>query len=254
MVNESLLDDLLDRVRRWRIARGLSIRETARLAGLDNKTLGDMDAPDWAPSSATLRTLLRMMDGAAGRLPEIAPRIERLSVGVLPFRGTDGWRCLERVLKPAALEALGLDALAAVAGIGPSGLRDVGAIEYARSTVAGGAAHLVDASIADAGRFRFLSWDNSTGYRGGVDFTGSELADVNDEAYREALVGAYREVRDSGRPRISFVDRRGPDGRRTFYRVLVPLVSPGGVPQILSVTLPQEPQTARYLLANRMRV
>lgn len=254
LVNETLLDDLLDRIRGWRLRHGLSIREAARMAGLDNSTLLAIDTPDWSPSGTTLRALLRVMDGPAGRLLDVAPRIDRLSLGVLPFIGEDGYRCLERVLKPAALRALGHDGLAAVCRARDARVCGEHAIGFARAAIAGAAVHLVDASAPVSGRFRFLAWDSSTGYRGGTDFTGTALAEVNDMAYRASLLAAYQAVRDSGRARVSFIDRRGPEERRTFYRALVPLVTAGGVPEILSVTLPQEAQTARYLFPNRLRV
>lgn len=224
------------------------------MAGLDNSTLLAIDAVDWSPSGTTLRALLRMMDGPAGKLIEIAPRIDRLSLGVLPFVGDDGCRCLERVLKPAALRHLGHHGLAAACAATEAGVFDERAIGFARAAVAGAAVHLVDASPTASGRFRFLAWDSSTGYRGGTDFTGAELAEVNDQAYRAELVAAYQAVRDSGRARVSFIDRRGPEERRTFYRALIPLIAAGGVPEILSVTLPQEAQTARHFFPNRLRV
>lgn len=252
--NENLLDSLLTRIRQYRRDTGLSVRAFTEMTGVPIGTLRDLDDPSWSPTVTTLRAILRAMDGPPGRLVVVAPRIEQLSIAVLPFRSETG-RCLERVLKPEALHALGQTGLAAVvARLGPGKVSAAQAVEISKALVPGSAVHLVDAYPADPRRYRFLHWDASTGYCGGADFTGSDLADVGEAAYRTELVEAYSAARASGRCRLSFVHRRGPDGVRIFYRLLIPFIADGGGAEILSVTLPQEAQAARYLLANRMRV
>lgn len=252
--NESRLDDLLETVRGYRRRAGLSVRALAEMAGISDVPLRGIDGPDWSPSVATLRALMRAMDGPQARLLEVGRGIDRLSYGVRPFRAPEG-RLLERILRPEALAALGrTDLLGSLRRLDGGGLDAEDAVEAARGMVAGSAVHLIDVSSPEPRLFRFRHWDPSTGYRGGEDFRGTVLADVDDGAYRAELLEAYEAVKLSGRPRVSFVHRRGPDGVRTFYRCLIRFVSHGGAAQIVSVTLPEIAQAARHLLPNRMRV
>src|SRR3546814_20555460 len=87
------------------------------------------------------------------------------------------------------------------------------------------------------------------------DVCSSDLADVRDPHYRAAVLAAYGRTVAGRRPSASFVQRRiAGGGMRTFHRLLIPLVTPGGVPEILSVPLPQVHETARYLLPDRLRI
>lgn len=224
------------------------------MAGTSDVPLRGIDNPDWSPTVASLRAILKAMDGPQGKLVAAACRMDSLCGDTLPFRAPDG-RVLERLLKPEALAVFGQDGLSAAYDRLQAGDLSIDrAMVEAKSLVQGGAVHLVDASAEDPRRYRFRHWDNSTGYREGVDFTGAELGDVEDAAYLAELVAAYRSVRTSGRARVSFLHRRGADGMRTFYRILVPFIGHGGSPQVISVTLPEAPQAARHLFPSGMRV
>src|SRR3546814_12551052 len=93
---EAALEDLLGSVRSWRIEYRLSVSETARLSGVAESTLRRMDAPDWAPSATTLRSVLRMIDAPAGRLLAASRRLAELSDGVAPFGCAEGISCVGR--------------------------------------------------------------------------------------------------------------------------------------------------------------
>src|SRR3546814_14743896 len=91
---EAALEDLLGSVRSWRIEYRLSVSETARLSGVAEATLRRMDAPDWAPSATTLRSVLRMIDGPAGRLVAASRRLDDLSEGVRQEARRGGKACV----------------------------------------------------------------------------------------------------------------------------------------------------------------
>src|SRR3546814_16214368 len=93
---EAALEDLLGSVRSWRIEYRLSVSETARLSGVAEATLRRMDAPDWAPLATTLRSVLRMIDGQAGRLVAATRRPDELSEGVGPVGRDQGSSCVGR--------------------------------------------------------------------------------------------------------------------------------------------------------------
>lgn len=253
MVTERALDDLLAEIRRFKVMTGASAREFARICGLQDSTLRGMDDPEWSPTVSTLRAILRAMDGPTARFFLAVQDLRRLSLGVVPFTGRDGG-CLEHLFRPEAARAFGKDALAdALDRLCPVGMTGDRAIGVAKDLVPAAAVHLVDVSASDPEGYLILHWDTGTDYRGGVDFTGVRLLDVEDDAYRQQLGVAYREARESGRPRVSFLHRRGVGGVRSFYRALIPLPGPGNVAQVVAVVLPQEPEAARYLLPHRFR-
>src|SRR3546814_18477075 len=88
----------------------------------DLATLRRMDAPDWAPSATTLRSVLRMIDGPAGRLVAASRRLDELSEGVAPFGSAEGISCVERRLRPEELAVIVLDGLAGLVSLAGAGL------------------------------------------------------------------------------------------------------------------------------------
>jgi len=247
-----LIDQTLGCIRTWRRRHALSIREFARLAGVSPTTIADMDDPAWSPTVATLRRLADAMQGHEAIILATGARgLQAATVAVTPYvEGRE--RCLERCFRPEAANLLGLRGYHAILSSELSKFEQAAAT--AKALMPKAAVHLIDASADRPEGFRFLIWDASTGYRGGADFTGTLVADVNEPAYLAELVAAYGSVRATGRAHLAFVHRRGSDGTRTFWRLLIPLVGQRRGPKIMSVALPQDPQSARYLLPHRLRV
>src|SRR3546814_18439060 len=87
------------------------------------------------------------------------------------------------------------------------------------------------------------------------DVCSSDLADVRDPHYRAAVLAAYGRTVAGRRPSAPFVQRRiAGGGMRTFHRLLIPLVTPGGVPERLSETLPLVTDTETDLLPELSRI
>lgn len=258
MVSKNLVDALemiqqaIDTIRTYRQRNQLSVREFARLAGLSPATIVGIDDPDWSPTVNTLRRLAMAMNGPeAAVIAAGEPGLRSVTVAVTPYvEGRE--RCLERRLRIEAVKLLALHGYREILEAGRPDPCQV--VTRAKELMPNSAVHLIDTTARRPEDFRFLIWDASTGYRGGADFTGTVLADVREPAYLAELIASYGSVRATGKPHLAFVHRRGLEGTRTFLRLLIPFIGNGSVAQIVSVALPQDPQTARYFLPNRLRI
>lgn len=114
-------------------------------------------------------------------------------------------------------------------------------VDVLRSLAPDAAVHIVDVASNDPYGFTALVWDSGTGFEGGRDFTGLAVRDILDDAYAQAVAERYRQAARSGTGLLSFVHRMGPDGIRTFFRLLVPLFGDPARPFLLAISLPQRP-------------
>ena len=244
---------LLDRVRLYQSERGLSLRAFARLAEVPPSTLVGMHSEAWTPSGSVLVKVLDAMD-RSGEASAPSVDVDAMTQGVSVAWAKDG-RCVERVFKPNAIGQIGPSELAQSQRLLRRRHRShSAAIQIAKGVSPGAAVHLFDAIGDDAQNFRITRWDGSSGFDGGRDYTGQRLGDAPDSAYLQHLCAAYMSTRELRAERFSFVHRRGPDGLRTFFRLLKPLKGVDGRPQILCVTLPEKPDASRHLIPDRFRV
>jgi hypothetical protein len=101
------------------------------------------------------------------------------------------------------------------------------------------ATHLFDIDDLDPGNFLTVRWDASTGFNGGVDYSGTSLKGFDDAALLECVARDYLMVRETGWSHFSAVSRQFKDkGNRRFLRLIVPMLGADGRRKMVSVTRP----------------
>jgi DNA-binding XRE family transcriptional regulator len=250
------LSGLRNAVRTFRIESGMSRGGLAKAAGIAVGALNTMDDPDWSPRYATLQALARFMDRestAAPGAPVSCARAElrRHTVGVCRW-AIDNAIVIERVFEPEAVNSIApemVEAMCAVVASADTSPRAI--VSAARCALPDGATHLINISPRAVNEFTVTSWDKSTGYNGGADYSGVPFTHLFcDDAYKTHCEDAYAAAA-SRRPRFSFVQRVGADGtRRQFLRRLIVLPSSTNGPHVLAITLLKKGQAAKAFVAD----
>jgi transcriptional regulator with XRE-family HTH domain len=168
-------EGLLYAIRRFRVEQGWTRSRLAKEARLSINALSGMDSPEWAPRSETLRALLDLIDRQGGL------GLAAWTIGVRRSHADTG--CVtERVLDPRGIDVVAPEFGDALKCVPASSARSLDfTVAAIRGIVPAGATHLFEASADDVDQYVVRSWDNRTGYNGGVDYSGSRFCDLTTE-------------------------------------------------------------------------
>jgi transcriptional regulator with XRE-family HTH domain len=247
---------------KWHLETGDdTVAALARRAGISRGALRGIEQPDYNP---TLQTMVAALAAIPlhrqreffGEKP-VDPAVLARSTRQLRRFADPGGRVTERSFEPRAVARLEPRQLwPALRYVMRARSRPLGRLSsdidgtVLREILADGAAHFIDQRPDDPLDHAAYVWDRRTGFRDGLDLTGMRIRDSVCGALTDSLVARYREVRGSRAPNFGFVHRVGPDGTRTFYRLLEPLEGADGGPEVLTMTLPQDPLLAHQIFAD----
>lgn len=239
---------------------GWSRSKIALRAGLSKNALNDLGRDTFNPGYLSLQRAFDAVPAFlkfdySGLYPDDATII-RATRSTRAF-GTEDGRLFERLFDMAAVDELeprqlkvAFDYIRNARGRGDRPEEASIDLRTLRALVPDGAVHMVVAGEDDPVHWRVETWDRRTGWRGGLDFTDRRLADLPDQAYREAAAERLLAVSSGLMVGFSFIHRSGPDGTRAFYRLAVAIEDQGRIPKILVVTLPQETDLSRKMFPN----
>ena len=237
---------------RFLVESGMNKHELALRSGVSDTLLKGIEGPDFTASLRTLRRIEAVMPRGWAPAPVSVPAAPAVDARRFAFDRRQCSGPLSRCFK----QYLSLDAVAAA---------DPGQIGRARdylrqrAEAAGSlregmfrldvlkamapqcAIHVLDVGDPRPEAFRIQHWDNSTGFKGGRDFSGTLMGDCPDRDLSRCVTEDYRTCRDTGWEHLTAIARDFVNYEaRRFLRYMMPFVGHDGRARIVSINRPVE--------------
>ena len=249
---EDLKKRLAYRCHRYVLEGNVSRNQLAKAAGLSWTLIKDIEDPKFDATLRTLKVLEGVIPGDwlpavdfALRKAETPRDLSAYGIGLSHRKGEKSFHSKITMDAGAVLEVepsqigriqMFLEQRRGRDGVIRENLFD---FEVFKALAPQCATHLFDIDDLEPANFRTVRWDSSTGFNGGFDYSGTNLAYVDDKALFDCVAQDFVTVRETGWSHFSAVSRQFKDkGHRRFLRLMIPILGADGRKKMVSVTRP----------------
>jgi len=207
----------------------------ARRAGLSNTLLAGIERPDFAASLRTLRALEKAIP--TDWFPGQESRVEQTGLDLNNFirrsarSSSNALSTRKFYLETDAIDAIDpfeigrLRAALSQWSDRRGRLRGDRVNRIVLKSLSGAAIHMLDIEEPSPKGFRYEVWDNGTGYKGGVDYTGRAVADASDPSLIDCTFEDFLTARELNWSGFTAIERNFADWEtRRFLRYIHPFL------------------------------